>query len=339
MVEEFTKLFLDSDSFYFSFSGDITNSLQRQMEREKSINDENRTLPLWKFADERFFFNKHLIKELVELHDSRANPFITPLLQGFIEIHKCSLALEDEGIIGHPEGGILPDHFEIALISRRNRHRAGTRYKRRGVDADGHVANFVETEQILLYHHYAISYVLIRGSVPVFWSQPGYKYRPPPKLDRTPQEDQEAFRIHIENQIEKYKGNLVCINLAERYGREKIISDAFFNQAVDFDNEDLSLITFDFHEHCRGMRFENVSILLEAIKEKIKSQRYCWMDSHGLVCAQRGVFRVNCIDCLDRTNVVQTAISRMVLESQLTKLGVIQPEQAIPQETRLTFQG
>lgn len=27
-------------------------------------------------------------------------------------------------------------------------------------------------------------FLQIRGSVPVFWSQPGYKYRPPPKLDK-----------------------------------------------------------------------------------------------------------------------------------------------------------
>ena len=39
--------------------------------------------------------------------------------------------------------------------------RAGTRYKRRGVDEAGHVANFVETEQILLYHTYALRHITI----------------------------------------------------------------------------------------------------------------------------------------------------------------------------------
>ena len=34
-------------------------------------------------------------------------------------------------------------------MSRRSRYRAGTRYFRRGIDHEGHVANFVETEQIL----------------------------------------------------------------------------------------------------------------------------------------------------------------------------------------------
>lgn len=58
------------------------------------------------------------------------------------------------------------------------------RYKRRGVDDDGHCANYVETEQIISYHNHQVSFVQVRGSVPVYWSQPGYKYRPPPRLDR-----------------------------------------------------------------------------------------------------------------------------------------------------------
>lgn len=58
------------------------------------------------------------------------------------------------------------------------------RYKRRGIDEDGNVANYVETEQILSFGEHQMSFFQIRGSVPVFWSQPGYKYRPPPRIDR-----------------------------------------------------------------------------------------------------------------------------------------------------------
>lgn len=45
-------------------------------------------------------------------------------------------------------------------------------------------ANYVETEQIVSYHHHEVSFVQVRGSVPVYWSQPGYKYRPPPRIDK-----------------------------------------------------------------------------------------------------------------------------------------------------------
>lgn len=43
----------------------------------------------------------------------------------------------------------------------------------RGVNDDGHVANFVETEQIIMLGNEETSFTQIRGSVPIFWEQPG----------------------------------------------------------------------------------------------------------------------------------------------------------------------
>lgn len=84
----------------------------------------------------------------------------------------------------HLFGDPLLQTFTLILISRRSRFRAGTRYKRRGVDEGGKCANYVETEQIVSHDHHQVSFVQVRGSVPVFWSQPGYKYRPPPRIDK-----------------------------------------------------------------------------------------------------------------------------------------------------------
>ncbi len=36
-----------------------------------------------------------------------------------------------------------------------------------------------------VYDGHTLSCVLLRGSIPIFWSQPGLKYRPPPQLDRS----------------------------------------------------------------------------------------------------------------------------------------------------------
>ena len=41
----------------------------------------------------------------------------------------------------------------------------------RGIDDDGNVANFVETEQIMVINELQHSYIITRGSVPIFWSQ------------------------------------------------------------------------------------------------------------------------------------------------------------------------
>ncbi len=201
------------------------------------------------------------------------------------------------------------------------------------------MANYVETEQILLYHHYALSFVLTRGSIPVFWSQPGYKYRPPPVLEaESPEQDSEAFARHFDNEFSVYD-KVHCVSLVEQQGRERPLAEAFFEQAIKLDEPRLAFTAFDFHEKCRAMRFENVSLLVEGIEEHLKATKYAWLDSQGLVCKQDGVFRVNCVDCLDRTNVAQTALAGAVLRRQLAKLGVFGPEDVedLPKETSLGF--
>jgi hypothetical protein len=45
---------------------------------------------------------------------------------------------------------------------------------------------------------------------------------------------------------------------------------------------------------------------------------------------QRGCFRVNCMDCLDRTNVVQSLLARRILHEQLALLGVGTDKDQVP---------
>ena len=33
------------------------------------------------------------------------------------------------------------------------------------------------------YRSFVVAYTIVRGSVPVYWTQPGYKYRPPPVIE------------------------------------------------------------------------------------------------------------------------------------------------------------
>lgn len=91
------------------------------------------------------------------------------------------------------------------------------------------------------------------------------------------------------------------------------------------------------HSFSRGMHFENVSVLIEGIANEACAMGFHWRDSKGTICDQKSVFRVNCMDCLDRTNVVQTAIGKTVLESQLVKLGLSPPYSPIPEELKTPF--
>ena len=56
------------------------------------------------------------------------------------------------------------------------------------------------------------------------------------------------------------------------------------------------------------------------------------VDKKGVICEQMGVFRINCIDCLDRTNVVQTAIARIAMETQVNIAKVVLVEKVRERE-------
>jgi hypothetical protein len=65
IVEEFYKIFTDTNSFYFSRTTDLTNSLQRLCALDKqSLVDPK---ALWRTVEDRFFWNKHMLKDLIEL--------------------------------------------------------------------------------------------------------------------------------------------------------------------------------------------------------------------------------------------------------------------------------
>ena len=105
-------------NFYFSYSYDLTKSLQHNMTTlEKSPNN----LYLW---------NDYLTKGFT----SHGSCWFLPIIYGFVDQSKIS-------VFGH--------NILITLIARRSRHFAGARFLKRGVSEQGFVANDVETEQIV----------------------------------------------------------------------------------------------------------------------------------------------------------------------------------------------
>ncbi|XP_053292376.1 phosphatidylinositide phosphatase SAC2 isoform X2 [Pleuronectes platessa] len=333
LLDELYKVFMDSDSFYYSVTYDLTNTVQRQGDSEKT------GLPLWKQVDDRFFWNKHMIQDLIDLQVPEIDFWVIPIIQGFVQVEELVVNYNETSDEERSSPETPPQEvtcvddihprFTVALISRRSRHRAGMRYKRRGVDTDGHVANYVETEQLIHVHSHTLSFVQSRGSVPLFWSQAGYRYNPRPRLEKGEKETMSYFADHFEEQLKLYQKQVI-INLVDQTGREKVIGDGYLKQVLLYNNPNLTYVSFDFHEHCRGMRFENVQILTDAISDLITDMKWAWVDQAGVICKQEGIFRVNCMDCLDRTNVVQAAIARAVMEQQLKKLGVMPPEQPLP---------
>jgi len=259
-------------------------------------------------------------KSIIELASQNPNSgyddFILPVICGF-----C--AIRPTAINNQP--------FIFAIISRRSRFRVGTRYNRRGIDDDGNVANYVETEQYIYLESSKdfYSYVQTRGSIPLYWQQViNIKYYPrlfvePNILTR------ESFRKHFKEQRERYGGQIV-INLINKHGYELHIGNEFAKQLEDLHDDRITYVHFDFHKECGKMKWHRLSLLIDQIEDNLIKQGYYHVNGNGqVVQEQSSVCRTNCMDCLDRTNVVQSVLARRTLNLQLREAGVLGPQQKV----------
>jgi len=208
----------------------------------------------------------------------------------------------------------------VAVLSRVSYKNAGTRYNARGVNEDGYAANSVETEQILVNHRTdrIYSFLQIRGSIPVYWTQfTNLKYNPPIIVDQ--HRAQDGYASYMNSQLERYQ-NIVCISLVNNKGVEKPLAVEFENQSRAHASDNVKFVPFDFHKECKGMKYENIDLVLwPQIENAVRSYGFHVRDAATMEVLQKqvGVPRTNCKDSLDRTNVVQSAIGRKVFEEWL----------------------
>ncbi|KAF1954852.1 SacI domain-containing protein [Byssothecium circinans] len=221
--------------------------------------------------------------------------------------------------------------FFLTLVSRRSNKRAGLRYLRRGVDDEGSTANTVETEQILSSSTWnttqdtIFSFTQLRGSIPLFFSQSPYSLKPQVATWGSTDTNAKAFRRHFADISSKY-GAIYSASLVDKHGTEAKIGELYErhskilneNGGMDGKGKKLDFEWFDFHNVCRGMRFENVSKLMDTLGPFFKETSWTEISENQISRKQSGVIRTNCMDCLDRTNVVQSACARTALEAQLS---------------------
>ncbi|KAL0946733.1 hypothetical protein HGRIS_012912 [Hohenbuehelia grisea] len=342
-IREYTK-----GGMYFAYHFDITRSLQHKQElaskarkqqalladlnaiSEPALHDQpgtgllepQPTLPLWRRVDKQFWWNEWLSKPFV---DAGHHSYVLPIMQGYYQIARFPVP-EDIDASDNADAPLI----DYVIASRRSRDRAGLRYQRRGIDDEAHVANFVETETIMRVERGGkaniFSYVQIRGSIPLFWTQIAYALKPPPVLasDRTHAQNLEAIKRHFGRTVPQY-GPHTIVNLAEQTGKEGVITKSYREFATELASDDARYHEYDFHRETKGMKYENISTLIEAMERVFDHQGYFWLSDGTTLSTQKGVFRVNCIDCLDRTNVVQSAFARNVLNKQLGAVAFTRP--------------
>uniref|UniRef100_A0A671UNS7 SAC1 like phosphatidylinositide phosphatase b n=1 Tax=Sparus aurata TaxID=8175 RepID=A0A671UNS7_SPAAU len=284
---------LHTDGFYFATDYDLTHTLQRLA----NTSPEFQEMSLLERADQRFVWNGHLLREFIaqpELHK-----FVYPVIHGFITMKSSCI-----------NGKV----FEWSIISRRSCFRAGVRYYVRGTVHSTRQAT-------------------TRGSIPFYWSQrPNLKYKPKPQISKT-MNHLDGFQRHFDSQIILY-GRQVILNLINQKGSEKPLELAFDKMVTSLGNGMIKYIAFDFHKECSRMRWHRLQILLDMVAEMQDEFGYFLVDADGKVLMnQEGTFRSNCMDCLDRTNVIQSLLARRSLQSQLRRMGVLHAGQQIEDQS------
>lgn len=304
--------------------------------------------------DDEFLWNSHLIKSLVR--------FRTQLVGADKD------ALDKSGILtsmirGYAETTIVPPSFApieanqpgppatMTIISRSSSRRAGTRFNSRGIDDDGNVANFVETEIIYWFpNKMCFAYTQVRGSVPVFWEQEAGILPTMQKvtITRSKEGTQPAFDKHFE-ELERAYGAVHIINLLSEDKPSEMELTARYRNGVAHsslnrrsggnlrDHQLLRQTDYDFHAETKGTGYHAAVGVRALIEDSADGFAYYLSEevddasaAHSekslrrtvVVLQQEGIFRTNCLDCLDRTNLVQTILSQMAIEAFLGHRGV-----------------
>lgn len=190
-----------------------------------------------------------------------------------------------------------------------------------------------------------LSYVQVRGSVPIFWAEVNnLRYKPDLQIMDVPETPQ-SYGQHMRQLVDKY-GSVSLLNLVNQKGHEKPVKDAF-EAVVKHSESDPVLaqqtkyIYWDFHTECKGMRFDRIDNLVHDLQDRLLADG--WFHSVAptpsnvggaagpskVLNVQKGVLRSNCMDCLDRTNVTQAAFAKWALNQQLRQAGVLSVKESV----------
>ncbi|KAL2082219.1 hypothetical protein ACEWY4_022037 [Coilia grayii] len=356
-----------SSNFYFSYSYDLSHSLQYNMcvLRAPYESEEGEVEVTTTSKQDSFdiFEDEGLPTQVVQ--GIKNEPYDKYVWNGRLldkvkdTLHPDWLLYIIHGFCGQSKLLIYGRPVHVSLIARRSSRFAGTRFLKRGANCEGDVANEVETEQII--HDASVmsfragsysSYVQVRGSVPLYWSQDISTMMPKPPI-RLDQADPYAHvaALHFDQMLRRFGSPIIILNLVkkrEKRKHEKILSDELYpavlnlNQFLPPDHA-IDYIAWDMARYTKS-KLCNVLDRLSMIAENVvkrtgffvnRSDFHChslrpderWGDLGGRLTStgrlQTGVLRTNCVDCLDRTNTAQFMVGKCALAYQLFALGMI----------------
>ena len=229
--------------------------------------------------------------------------------------------------------------ISVALCSRQSVRHAGTRYNARGIDDLGVPANFILSEQVVWNRASGLvsSYRLLRGSIPRRWEQPADLTFKPRATISSNESARDEVVLHM-GMLGALYGDCEfhCVDTTSMSALELPLSCGFAAGVAEYDEQVKNALSQSPHKRIPRCLYTKINIgskistvSLEELSEELTrllgaSQSKFGVSSWHLDGAvstrlheQQGYFRVNCLDCLDRTNVTQALLARHALAHQL----------------------
>lgn len=207
-----------SKDFFFSYSYDLTHSLQHNYiiaKKQDSPASKPKTTGSPQCAvppstQDMFEWNFYQTEELKHIVGPLSAVFwVLPVIQGSFQQRRFN---------------IFGRELDVILLARRSRHYAGTRYLKRGVNVHGKVANDCEIEQIVQLDAGSqatfSSYVQMRGSIPTYWRQETSVTMPkPPILINRIDPTYLATQVHFSDLLQRYSAPIIVLDLVKHHER------------------------------------------------------------------------------------------------------------------------
>ncbi|KAI8842557.1 SacI homology domain-containing protein [Chytridium lagenaria] len=240
---------------------------------------------------------RQIEKRFLALLRPEAAPFILPIVHGFVG--STTLTLDNSKI-------------HIVVVSRIATLRPSI--LECGVDHNGEAAREVETETMIFSRKRISSFRMVRGSVPLFWTSDDEEDATAFEFLKSP-ESKEALERHLNMLSTFYGGDIAVVDLLRLDKKiEVTLGRALEDCLLAMNRNDVEYF------HSRNLRFKQI---LKELQRPLSRQQFFSSAIDGLGAfigkstSQRGIFRVDCFDGIDFTNIMQYHIALEAISKML----------------------
>ncbi|EGW32822.1 uncharacterized protein SPAPADRAFT_49762 [Spathaspora passalidarum NRRL Y-27907] len=328
-AESVNKL-LSSGAFFYSRQFDVTSNIQ-----ERGVSTDSDSFKLIADTDYfcRFQWNRFMMNEFMEFrnrlsiyeqHKFDATGFCIIIARGYAKTVNTEINGEEA---------------LLTLISKQACLKEGPLFGDWGADGNGYTSNFVESEIVVYCRKFVLSYVIVRGNVPIYWEMENSKNILSTNtkrivFPRSFEASQHAFSRHFEILANQF-GDVHIINTLSQDTRTyKGMLCHAYQQHIEYLNKTLVETGFQLlysnipiptaRMKKLGYTGSNPYDIVSLISTSLIDFGALLYDNldQNFIGKQLGIFRINSFDCLKKVDFLGKIISQEVLELAFRDVGI-----------------